>query len=309
MVYGTYDRIVVDGSNSDVGQGGAAAVNLSAAMGVLSLSVKTAKEPMTVDRLGFNPVTAFVSLTTNAQLGLYKYPLGLICVDLPSAIKMYNDLVVAMNAHAADATMHTTAPDNVNFPLTTTHISQGDLAGLMAAVNLMQIAYKAHNTDAIKSSGWAFHIAQATTEAPANDTAVTTLATTIAKLNDLLAKYNLHDLGIVGHAIGNLHPAYKVLLATITLTNGDAVGFEYVCDVDNKLVKAVAPYTGVSDKGVADIEPGDQVAIEVLSLAAGSVSGTYQPFFCWHSRAESEDVMPYLVNRTPEKAAVNDAFA
>jgi len=312
--YGTYDRIVVDGANSDVGQGGAAAVNLSAVLGVLPLSVKTAKEPMCVDRLGFNPVTAFVSLTTNAQLGLYKYPRGLICVDLPSAIDMYNSLLVAMRAHAADATMHgpVKVPDTTNFPGTMAAVVQGDLAGLLVGVNLLQTAYAAHEADAELESAWVFHIAEEGESGAlilANATPVTTLAGAIAKLNDMLTKYNLHDQSIVSHTVGNLHWAYKVLLASITLTNGDKVGFEYVCDVDNKLVKAVAPYTGVSDKGVADIEPGDQVAIEVLSLAAGSVSGTYQPFFCWHSRAESEDVMPYLVNRTPEKAAVNDAFA
>jgi hypothetical protein len=306
--YGTYDRYVVDGSNSDVGQGGAAAVNLSAVMGVLSLSVKTAKEPMTVDRLGFNPVTAFVSLTTNAQLGLYRYPLGLICVDLPSAIDMYNSLLVAMRAHAADATMHTAAPDTVNFPGTMAAVVQGDLAGLLVGVNLLQTAYAAHNTDANLGSAWVFHIAQVN-HALANSTPSTTLAMAIAKLNDMLTKYNLHDLSAVCHTIGNLHPAYKVLLATITLTNGDAVGFEYVCDVDNKAQKAVAPYTGVKSRGVADLVPGDQVAIEVLVLAAGSVSGTYQPFFCWHNRAETENVMTHLVNRTPVKAAVNDSFA
>ena len=312
--YGTYDRFVVDGSNSDVGQGGAAAVNVSAVLGVLPLSVKTAKEPMTVDRLGYNPVTAVVSLTTNGQLGLFKYPLGLICMDLASAIDLYNSLLVAMRAHAADATMHgpTKVPDTTNFPGTMAAVVQGDLAGLMVGVNLLQIAYTAHEADAELESAWVFHIAEEGESGAlilADATPVTTLAGTITKLNDILTKYNLHDQSVVSHTVGNLHWAYKVLLASITLTNGDKVGFEYVCDVDNKAQKAVAPYTGVKSRGVADLVPGDQVAIEILVLAAGSVSGTFQPFFCWHNRAESENVMARLVNRTPVKAAVNDPFA
>lgn len=302
MGYGTYDRQIIDASNSDIGQGAVTATNLSAALGVLALYTKTAKEPMTVDRFGFNPVTALVSLTTNGQLGLYRYPQGMICVDLPTAIDLCNSLLTAMNAHAADGTMHTTHVDATNFPVDATPVT--DLATLLVKVNLLTTAYDAHDDDAQLANSWVFHIAQATTGALSAETTITTLAGAITRLNDMLVKYNLHDVGVVAHAIGNLHPAYKVLLAIITLINGDLVGYEYVCDVDNLPVKAEYPYQGVAIRGVADIMPGDQVAIEVLVLAVGSVSGTYKPFFAWHNRAEAEGDLPYLVNRTPVKTAV-----
>ena len=305
MGYGTYDRQIVDSSGDDHGLD--TAKNLTGVEGGTAVLTKTACEPMTVERFGFRPTTVFAygGVTTLGYLGLYRYPHGLVCVDLPTAVDMYNSLVVAMNAHVADLTMHKAVEVDL-FPLSATPVAQGDLTTLMANVNLMQIAYKAHNTDAI-AGGPTYHQAQDTTHAPANDTAVTTLATTIAKLNDLLLKYNLHDLEDTAHTLSNLHQAYKVLLASIKLGDGDAVGFEYVCDVDNLPQKAVLPYQGLMYKGVADLVPGDQVVIEQLvETEGGGASGAYQPFIAWRNRAESENDMTRLVNRTPVKAAVQN---
>ena len=303
MAYGTYDRKVVDGSNSDVGQGGAVAINFSGlALGVLPLSVKTAREPMTVDRFGFMPVTVF-AITVPGALGLYKYPQGLICVDLPTAIDLTNALSTAMIAHAADTVVHKLA-DTANFSTTLTPAAAvTDLATMLVQINLLQTAYAAHNVDAAAGSP-TYHVAQDTTHALANATAVTTLATAIAKLNDMLTKYNLHDLEVTAHYFGHRYQAYKVLLATIAPATLDAVGFDYVCEVDNLPVKAEFPSQGVALRGVADLMPGDPVAIEVSVLTTGT--GTFQPFFCWHCRAEAEGDLPYLVNRTPVKTAVSN---
>jgi hypothetical protein len=99
----------------------------------------------------------------------------------------------------------------------------------------------------------------------------------------------------------------KVALATINLEDGDVPGTQYVVDVDNQPVKAAAPYTGVQSKNVADIDPGDQVGIEITTQGAGGagIAGTYQPFFCWHERPETENNMAKLVNRTPVKATAD----
>ena len=93
----------------------------------------------------------------------------------------------------------------------------------------------------------------------------------------------------------------KVALATINLEDGDLAGYEYVVDVDNLVVAAESPYSGLQPKGKADLDPGDQVAIEITTQAAGGagIAGDFQPFFCWHNRAESEENTAKLVNRTP----------
>ncbi len=93
----------------------------------------------------------------------------------------------------------------------------------------------------------------------------------------------------------------KVALATINLEDGDLAGVEYVVDVDNLVVAAEAPYSGLQPKGKADLDPMDQVAIEITTQAAGGggIAGDFQPFFCWHNRAESEENTAKVVNRTP----------
>ena len=304
MGYGTYDRVKHDRTTGDVALATLTAINLNAVAGGLLHSERVV-EPFVVDRFGYHPMAAFVYGTapTKGYLGLYKYPFGMACYDLPTALWATNNLTEVMNAHAADITMHKVA-DSVNFPLPVVPVI--DLAGMMVQVNLMQIAYKAHNTDAIAGSP-TYHVAQDTTHAPAADTAVTTLALTITKLLDLLAKYNLHELELTAHYINNLHPAGKILLATIELVDGAAVGCNYFCDVDNLPVKAAVPYQGVAFQGAADFNPGDVVAIETKVMAnGGTESGNFQPYFCTHPRAEATQNCPMMVDLTPVKAAVTD---
>jgi len=303
--YGTYDREIIDFANSDYGQGSAAA--LSAGLGLVSGMIKTVKEPMTVDRFGYLPAVAFV-LTVPGQFGLYRYPHGMTCVDLATALDLCNNLMTAMIAHAADAVIHKVA-DTTNFSATLTPSTPvTTLATLMAQINLLITAFTAHISDESTSGANTFHSSDNTgygNQRLSPGTPVTTLAGSIAALNDMLAKYNAHDIDVVAHYYGHRYQAYKVLLATIAPANGDAVGFEYICDVDNMPVEAVYPYQGLFIRGVADLVPGDQVAIEVTALTT-STYGTYWPFFAWHNRAEAEADMPQLVNRTPVKASIQD---
>ena len=105
--------------------------------------------------------------------------------------------------------------------------------------------------------------------------------------------------------------ADKVLLGTITLKDGDAVGDCPFVDLDNQVVAAVSPYTGLAPYGVCDLEAGDQVVIEITTQGVGDayILGEFQPFFCYHPRAEAEDNQPRMINRTAEKTAVTSNIA
>jgi len=100
--------------------------------------------------------------------------------------------------------------------------------------------------------------------------------------------------------------ANKVLLGAITLKDGDAVGDCPFVDLDNKPVAAVAPYTGLVPYGTCDLQAGDQVVIEITTQGVGDayVLGAFQPFFCYHPRAEDAGNQPHMIDRTPEKTAV-----
>ena len=314
MAYGTYIRKVVDSGSSDTALN--TAINLSAVAGVLANTVKTAQEPMCVDRFGYIPTTvfAYAGILTQGALGLFKYPAAFAAVDLASSIALCNSLTTVLKAHAADAVIHK-AVDATNFTAVLTPPTVvTDLASLMIQVNLLQTAYAAHAVD--ENGGTpTYHVVQdtagSTAQALANSTPVSTLAGTMAKLLDMVLKYNLHDVDIVAHHFGYYHPAGKVLLATMNLVNGDQPCTEYVVDVENVVLAATAPATGLGPLGIADLVPGDKVAIEVTVAATdGSTpSGTYQPFFCWHNRAETESIMSNVVNRTVIPAPSNDSMA
>ena len=300
MAYGTYDRVKHDANDGDTQLATMTPIALTSAAGTAILTERVV-EPFTVDRFGYHPIAAFVYGTAPVlgTLGLYKYPFGMVCYDLPTALWATNNLTSVMNAHAADATVHKT-PDVANFPLPTVPVT--DLAGMMVQVNLMQIAYAAHNADV--GSGFVYHYSDSA-HALAGSSAVTTLALTIAKLLDILAKYAAHDLESTAHAtVINLHPAGKILLATINLVSGAVIGWNYFSDVDNLAVKAALPYQGLAFQGIADFNPGDIVAIESKKLASGGTqTGSFQPYFCTHPRAEDTQNMPMAVDLTPVKTA------
>jgi len=291
MLYGE-ELHVVEAGNSDGGV--MTAVNLTDALATQHLA-KTMPLPGVAKYICYRPVTAvtYGSGPTKAVFELFKYPGALVAGDLATACAVYNALVVAMNAHAADASMHTTAPDTTNFPLVATPVST--LAGLEAALNLMQVAYAAHNADAILSSAWAFHVAQGTTHALANTTSMTTLALCIAKVNDIVAKFNAHDLTLTAHAVTNLHPAGKVSLGTFSPAEGAVVGKMYLVKINNKVIDQVPVQTGN-----AQYNAGDQLVLEVTGLAVGGTkAGTFQPYIIYSNRGESADNQPLIVDRTP----------
>ncbi len=180
--YGTYIRKVVDSANDDHGMGSPINMNAAVSTAGAEALLKTAREPMCVDRVGFMPTTAFnySTLTVQGVLSIYRYPKG-----------------VASN---------------------------------------------------------------------------------------------------------------KVLLGTIKLVDAALVGVEYVVDIANAVQAASAPYAGLTDRGIADLDPGDQVAIWVTTQATGGtyIAGAFQPFFCWHNRAESEANMTAVVNLTPAQTQVNE---
>lgn len=140
---------------------------------------------------------------------------------IESAIAAANEIKTAMNAHAADATKHTTAIDNVNFPITTD--SAQDLTTLLALINQIVIVYTAHEVDALKASAWAYHAAQESpSSALASTATVTTLAGAITVLADIKTKYNQHDANNTTHGGVAAHQ----LSLTATGTGANTLKFE-----------------------------------------------------------------------------------
>jgi|GEM_PF-3265142 len=83
-----------------------------------------------------------------------------VVLGLASDILLANDLKAKMNAHAANASAHTTAIDNVNFPIVTADAAgtgHTGMTSLIALTTSLLTAYAAHEADAALSSGWAFH--------------------------------------------------------------------------------------------------------------------------------------------------------
>lgn len=105
--------------------------------------------------------------------------------------------------------------------------------------------------------------------------------------------------------------ANKVALGTITLKDGDAVALVPFVDLDNQVVAAVSPYTGITPYGVCDHQAGDQTVIEITTQGVGDtyILGEFQPFFCFHPRAEEHLNDPRMVDRTPAKTAAASNIA
>ena len=280
----------------DFDDGAVTAINLSAVASAVKIA--TMQLPGAPMYFGFYPTTSFVygSAPTTGVLSLYKYPQGLVCFDLASAIAMCNSLVATFIAHAADAVIHKLA-DTAATTLAVTATQVYDLATLMVKVNLLQIAYAAHNVDAAAGSP-TYHVAQDTTHTLADATPVTTLVTSIAKLNDIVAKYNLHDMEeLLAHHAGHQYQAIKVLLASIALTQAAPVGKQYQ-------VKVTTFPTGATVHGkavppVANYVAGDQLAAEVyLAAVGGTKSGAYRPFIVFQNRGENFASQDVLVDQT-----------
>lgn len=176
---------------------------------------------------------------------------------LASALLLAEALRTHMDAHAADAADHTTAVDNVNFPLASPTATE--LVTLIALVTEMLLAYDAHDDDAELGALWAYHAAQeAGDHSLASTVAPTTLAECITRLNDIKAKYNGHDADATCHGVGSNHQE-----ATADAANGNSATVADVNAVAGDLVS-----WSVLDGGV-----GPKVGVDCL---AGTGEITFQ---------------------------------
>jgi len=170
--------------------------------------------------------TAAVLVGLGAQVKVYNNDASIQFVyfgdvsGLITAITLANSLRTVLNAHAADAVEHTIA-DIVSFPL-----SSPVAVELNTLINLtteMLTAYEAHDTDA-KLAVPVIHIAQYGGSDLVSSVAPTTVAECVTRLNDLKAKYNIHDFNGTAHTAGNTHQEgttdAAAALAVPTVANG-----------------------------------------------------------------------------------------
>ena len=162
---------------------------------------------------------------------------------LTTAMALANDLKIKINAHAADAGEHATAIDNVNFPVATATAT--DLATLLALAGSLLTAYAAHHTDARLAAAWVFHAAQGTNYALVSAVTPTTLQEAVTRLNDLKAKYDLHDDDdtahdtLANHAVAAANASYGVVnvVPAVGALTGDVVIWEIVDDGTGNVTK------------------------------------------------------------------------
>lgn len=140
---------------------------------------------------------------------------GLPAFELAGAIALANSLKSTFNTHIADAAEHTAAD-------TTTIVTAADaydLATLITLVSELLGDYTAHDADAVLASP-TYHQAQTTANSLTDTTAPTTLTECLDRLDDLKAKYNLHDADSTSHTTGGTHAVSTVRVPTITPTAG-----------------------------------------------------------------------------------------
>ena len=118
---------------------------------------------------------------------------------LDSAIDLANALKATWNAHLADATEHTASVDAVN---TTAAADATDLTSLITLTTELLVDYAAHDGDVDEVTP-TYHAATSTLNNLASAAAPTTLAECITRLNDIKAKYNLHEADSTSHGVGS----------------------------------------------------------------------------------------------------------
>jgi len=161
---------------------------------------------------------------------------------LSSAIALAESLRTNLDAHAADAVEHTAA-DSDNFPLTSPTAT--DLPTLIALATEMLVDFNAHEADDDADAG-SYHDAIEGSDATlASTSAPTTLAECITRLNDIKAKYNIHEGDSDSHDVGGAH----------TESTADAANGAAILVVD------------------ANVSSGDDVSWSILDSGTGSVTG------------------------------------
>ena len=98
-------------------------------------------------------------------------------------------------------------------------------------------------------------------------------------------------LTLYRYPLGNA--SNKVALGTIVLQDALAAGSVVYADVLN-------PPVAADKKGKADFNASDVVAIWITTQSVGGTElGDFQPYFCFHHRAEVEANQSLMVNLTP----------
>lgn len=180
------------------------------------------------------------ALTTSRNLNI---------AGLASAILLANELRTDYAAHVADQgaeagehkALHTAGQ------LAAGSVAAYNLTTLLALVNDLTAKYALHNTDAAATAP-TYHIADVGTgNSLAAETAVTTLAGAITRLNDIKAKFNAHDADSTGHRTGSTHQ---------------------IAADDAALGVAIRVTSGMED-----VKLGDKVAWSILNDGTGNVTG------------------------------------
>lgn len=180
------------------------------------------------------------ALTTSRNLNV---------AGLASAFTLANELRTDYAAHVADQgavtgehkALHTAGQ------LAAGSVAAYNLTTLLALTNDLTTKYALHNTDAAATTP-TYHIADAGAgNALTAETAVTTLAGAITRLNDLKAKFNLHAAGNTAHRVGT---------ATAIAATDAALG---------AAIKVTS--------GMEDVKVGDKVAWAILNDGTGNVTG------------------------------------
>ena len=164
---------------------------------------------------------------------------------LSSAITLANSLKTVTNAHGADGTDHTTAVDNVNYPVSEADAT--DLATLLVLAGGLLTAYDAHDTDAEQGSPAYHALTEGGDASLVSAVTPTTLQEAITRLNDLKAKLNTHDADSTAHGVGSQHQeatADGAYGAGILVTVADALSGDLV--VWGILDSGTGTVTGVS---------------------------------------------------------------
>jgi hypothetical protein len=188
---------------------------------------------------------------------------------LATGITLSTELKTDMLAHAANATRHTTGVQSATaltaVPLATT------LASLITLTTALMVHYVLHNADMVKASAWAYHNEQGKACALASEVAPTTMATCLARLNDLKAKFNDHEDETTGHA---------------------AVGSVTA----NQIAAADMAYGGAILVPEANVAVGDYVSWSILNGGTGTVTGV--------SAVAAAGGITFTFSATPQEDAI-----
>ena len=167
---------------------------------------------------------------------------------LASAITLATELRTQYSAHVADVTVGEVTGEHKALhtagQLAATSVVPYNLTTLLALVNDLTAKYTLHNADAILPSP-AYHQAQGTTRVLSSTADVTTLAGAITRLNNIKAKFNLHDADSTAHTTGS-----KYQIAATDAALGAAI---------------FVP--------MANVKAGDMVSWAILKAGGGTVTG------------------------------------